>query len=82
MCNDRSIFVEFGQATQKVTLGDGSSLQVAGQGTILLNMILTDGTNRWCSLKGALHVPQLAYNLVSVSRATEAGKTVHNNCEF
>ena len=59
-----------------MALGDCSSLQVDGQGTILLDLIL-NGINRRCALKGVLHVPELAHNLVSGSRATQARKTIH-----
>ena len=50
-----------------------------------MDMLLNDGVRRGCALKKVLYVPELAYNLVSVSRAAEAGKTVHfddSGCEF
>ena len=68
-----------------MTLGDGSTLEVAGEGTVDVDMVLTDGTKRGCMLRKVLYVPELAYNLVSVSKATDAGKTVHFDdatCEF
>ena len=85
MCNDQSMFTVLRQTTEKVTLGDGSTLAVTGQGTVCLDMLLADGTKKECLLRKVLYVPELAYNLVSVSRATEAGKTVHfddDDCEF
>ena len=87
MCNDRSNFTEYEQlrSDDKVTLGDGSTLKVAGEGTVDLDMLLDDGTRRSCALKKVLYVPKLAYNLVSVPRAGDAGKTVHfddSSCEF
>jgi len=39
-------------------------------------MVLSDGTKKGCVLKKVLYVPKLAYNLVSVSKAADAGKTV------
>ena len=54
-------------------------------GTVELDMLLPDGSSRKCSLQKVLYVPKLAYNLVSVSRATEAGKSVtfsKGGCEF
>ena len=63
-----------------MTLGDRISLEVVGEGTVDLEMPLTDGSNRGCALQKVLYVPKLAYNLVSVSKATEAGKTVQFNC--
>ena len=87
MCNEQSNFKEFVQlqSTEKVALGDGSTLDVKGEGTIDMEMILQDGTRRVCVLNNVLYVPNLAYNLVSVSRATDAGKTVDfddSTCEF
>ena len=66
-------------------MGDGNSLGVAGEGTVDMDMLLNDGVRRGCALKKVLYIPKLAYNLVSVSRAAEAGKTVHfddSGCEF
>lgn len=87
MCNDQNMFTEMKElgSQEKVTLGDGSLLQVVGEGTIDMEMLLSNGSNRGCTLKKVLYVPKLAYNLVSVSRAAEAGKTVHfenSSCEF
>ena len=87
MCNDQSMLMGLKQVgpNEKVTLGDGNSLCVAGEGTVDMDMLLNDGVKRGCALKKALYVPKLAYNLVSVSRAAEAGKTVHfddSGCEF
>ena len=87
MCNDQSMFMDLKQVgpNEKVTLGDGNSLGVAGEGTVDMDMLLNDGVRRGCALKKVLYVPKLAYNLVSVSRAAEAGKTVHfddSGCEF
>ena len=87
MCNDRSMFTEYEQlrSDDKVTLGDGSTLEVAGEGTVDMDMLLDDETRRSCTLKKVLYVPKLAYNLVSVPRAGDAKKTVHfdnSSCEF
>ena len=73
-CNDHSMLSEITPlgSDEKVTLDDGSSLNVAGEGTVDMYMILSDGTSRVCLLKKALYIPELAYNLVSFSRATEA----------
>ena len=87
MCNNSSMFTELSQlgSKEKVTLGDGTSLDVAGEGTVEMHMLLSDGSKRGCALKKVLYVPALAYNLVSISRAAEAGKFVCFNdsgCEF
>ena len=39
-----------------------------------MKMKLPNGRTRQCTLHNVLFVPKLAYNLLSVSRATEAGK--------
>ena len=87
MCNDQSMLTELKQLdkNQEVTLGDGSTLNVTGEGTVDMNMVLKEGITRECTLKKVLYVPKLAYNLVSVPRAVDAKKTVHFNdtsCEF
>ena len=87
MCNNRSMFTELNQPglSEKVTLGDGSALDVTGVGTVAMDMLLNYGSRRGCALKKVLYVPELAYNLVSVLRAAEAGKSVYfddSGCEF
>ena len=54
-----------------VTLGDGRTLEVAGQGTLLMYVNLPDRSTRKCRLLDVLYV---AYNLLSVSKAAENGK--------
>ena len=50
-----------------------------------MEMLLPNGDSRRCALKKVQYVPKLGYNLVSVSRAAEAGKTIkfyNSSCEF
>ena len=77
MCNDDKLFVEFRslKQPQEVALGDGHALEVTGHGTVALVMKLPDGKTQRCKLHDVLYVPKLSYNLLSVSKATEAGKT-------
>ena len=87
MCNDRSMFTELKKLSSgdKVALGDGSSLNVAGEGTVDMDMLLDGGARKSCTLNKVLWVPELAYNLVSVPQATDAGKDVefdNSRCEF
>ena len=73
------------QPSEKVTLGDGHVLEATGEGTVNLEMLLPDGNSRSCALQKVWYVPKLEYNLVSVSRATQSGKSVKfdaNGCEF
>ena len=45
MCNDGSMFTELKQvrSNNKVTLGNGNSLDVAGEGTVNMDVLLDDG---------------------------------------
>ena len=56
MCNDRTMFTELRQlgSDDKVTLGDGSTLQATEEGTVDVDMVLSDGTRRGCALKKVL----------------------------
>lgn len=76
MCGDQRLFKEFHtlDQDQEVTLGDGHALKATGRGKVTLRMNLPMGKLK-CTLSDVLLVPKLAYNLFSVSKATEAGKT-------
>ena len=77
MCNDKELFVDVRHLNtpQQVTLGDGSLLEGPAEGTVKLDMILPGGSTQKCKLKDVLYVPKLSYSLLSVSKASEAGKT-------
>jgi len=49
-------------------------LEATGRGTVRLLMRLSGGKVKRCMLQDVLHVPDLSYNLVSVSKASEMGK--------
>ncbi len=76
ICNDKEMFVEFNnlEPSQEVTLGDGYSVEATGCGTVRLKMQLTDDKTKECKMSDVLYVPQLSYNLLSMSKATESGK--------
>ena len=76
MGNDKSIFVEYQsfKRPEKVMLGDGRCLNAVGRGLVALMMKLPDGKKRRCKLKDTLFVPDLSYNLLSVSKVSKAGK--------
>ena len=87
MCNDRSLFSELRslEAPQEVTLGDGHVLQATAQGTVTLETLLPDGSCKKCRLENVLLLPKLSYSLLSVSKASEAGKTTrfdNSGCEI
>lgn len=57
-----------------VTLGDGRNLQAVGCGNVVLMMNLPQGKMESCTLHDVLLVPDLAYNLLSVTAASKKGK--------
>ena len=77
MCNDRRLFVELCNLEKplEVTLGDGHELDAIGRGIVVLETNLPSGRTKKCKLHDVLYVPKLSYNLLSVSRISDAGKT-------
>ena len=68
VCNDRRSFVElnFLQTPLDITLGAGH--------TFIVTLILkSDFSKRKCKLYDVLYVPELTYNILSVSKAVEKG---------
>ncbi len=87
MCNDREHFSEIKmlESPQDVTLGDGHPLQATAEGTVTLETLLPDGSTKKCKLRDVLFVPNLSYSLLSVSKASHAGKTTKfdkSGCEI
>ena len=78
ICNNERAFVKLHnlESSHSVTLGDGRNLNANGYGVVSLTMKLPGGVLQECRLHDVLLVPDLSYNLLSVSKATEAGKTV------
>ena len=78
MCNNKALledFVEFDE-TVDVMLGDGKVLHATGTGTVSVHTVLANGKLQECILHNVLLVPNLSYNLISVSKVTEAGKSI------
>ena len=87
MCNDRKSFVKITTLKKKqdVALGDGHTLSATETGDVTVKLILSDGKTKRCRLQNVLHVPELSYNLLSVSRIAETGKRVKfypNECQI
>ena len=87
MSNDKEVFNELKSldAPQEVTLGDGHALQATAKGTVTLEMLLPDGSTKRCKLNDVLLVPTLSHSLLSVSKASEAGKVTrfdNSGCEI
>ena len=77
MCFDFSKFVDFKNfdVSEKITLGDGYSVEALGKGTIELILRVSAGKQQRCNLYETLYVPNLSYNLLSVAKATSQGTT-------
>ena len=87
MCNDVSLFTDMKKLEPpiQVTLGDGRSLEGKGEGTVVIETLLPDGSTTICRLENTVFVPGLSYSLLSVSKASTTGKTVKFNktrCEI
>ena len=64
------------QRPEKVTLGDGRDLKAVGRGKVSLVLRLPGGETKLRKLYDTLYVPGLSFNLVSVSKVSEAGRVV------
>ena len=76
--NNRKLFTEY-QTLQKpleVSLCDGYALEAVGSGVVSLTLQLPDFQRKKCKLHDVLYVPKLTYNLLSVSKITDAGKHI------
>ena len=60
-------------------------LEATAKGSVNLEMLLPDGNSQKCNLQDVLYVPKLSHNLLSVSKASEAGKATkfdNSGCEI
>ncbi len=76
MCNRESYFEHIHglDNLMKITLGDGSTLQAAGRGNVVVAVRFSDGKVKNCTLYNVLYVPGLSYNLLSVPAAARRNK--------
>ena len=51
-------------------------LTAVRKGEVALNMILSNGGSKLCTVHDVLYVPKLSYNLISVAKASQKGKIV------
>ena len=77
MCNNKELFDQtIGVETpQKITVGDGHSVQATGRGDVTLRMNVPNQKIQKCKLSGVLYVPDLWHNLLSVSKVAIDGKS-------
>ena len=75
MCYDRKQFTDLHHSKDllEVVLGDGHTLMVAGKGSVMLDMRLPNGKTKFRKLHDVLYVPNLSYNLLSVTKAAQRG---------
>ena len=77
-CNDRDLFIGLYplKSPLEVLLGDGHKLTATAYGTVKLLMKSGQRSSRKCILHDVLYIPELSYNLLSVSKAVERGNIV------
>ena len=70
---------------QVVKLGDGRSIETTKLGTVQLKLKQVNGSHKNGTLHDVIYVPELSYNLLSITKATSLGKTVRfdeSTCEI
>ena len=87
MANNKDLFdhIDSVKSEVKVSVGDGRQLDILGQGNISLMVKLPNNQYKLFKLLNVKYVPELSYNLISVSKASNAGKIVNFSgevCEF
>ena len=89
MCNNGDEFVEFRylkpEESRKVRVGDGYTLDAVGKGKVKVCVKSTGGRTVRCELRDVLYVPDLRFNLLSVSKVVKGGKSVkfsETGCEI
>ena len=77
MCNDEKQFNSMTplEKPEKIKVGDGFYLTATMQGNIKLKLNV-NGKIKMVTVRDVLYVPELSYNLLSVSKATDSGKQV------
>lgn len=74
-CPDRSKFTEYRAVERKITMADGRTMTTAGIGD--LHIELPNGSGKMKTiLKNAVHAPQMAFTLISISRLDKAGFSI------
>ena len=76
MCNKKDIFFNYNELSNPVSVqvGDGKTVRGIGKGNVWLDLKLPYSGPKKCILQDVYYVPDLAYNLVSVSQLAEKGK--------
>ena len=81
MCNDKTLFTEMNAVNDvKVSLGDGRVLKAFGRGRVKLKVSVSNCSKSHV-LYDVLFVPDLAYNLISVSSIGKTNDMITVFCE-
>lgn len=85
MFRDRAFFKQYTQAkshddAETISVGDQKNVPVVGRGTLTLKCQLPEGV-RTVVLHGALHVPRLGMNLVSLGTLQRKGATFRSTAQ-
>ncbi len=71
MTHDKSLFVSYDKSSKSsVELGNGTTTKVAGEGRVKIH-VLINGRSKPCIIENVLHVPDISYQLLSVSQWTK-----------
>ena len=77
LCKNRKMFQSVSRLRypKSVKVGDGSVVMAKFQGTIKMKIRSENGITKF-KMMNVLYVPELKYNLLSVSQASKSGKTI------
>ena len=74
-CPDRSKFTNYKTVERKITTADGRSMKAVGMGD--LHIELPNGSRKTKTIfKNAIHAPEMAFTLISISRLDKAGYSI------
>jgi hypothetical protein len=80
-CPDRSKFTNYKSIQRKITTADGRTLSTVGMGDI--HVELPNGSDKTkVVFKNAIHAPEMAFTLISISQLDQAGYTVTFNSQM
>ena len=71
------MFIEFNslKRAQSVILGDGHRLEATGRGVVDVQLILPNSQTKKKQLCDVLYVPGFSYNLLSIAKLMDTGKS-------
>ena len=71
-CPDRAKFTNYKSVHRKITTADGRSLNAVGMGDLHLELLNGSGKMKTV-FENAIHAPDMAFTLISISRLNKAG---------